>query len=124
MDEARRVLRAAEDRAAALAAADREKLTELLHPEFHWTSHRGERFDRDGYIESNTSDATRWRSQTLIDPRVNVVGDSAVLACTTEDVVLVAGWYRALRMPMTQFWVRVEDLWTCVAGHAGPLLPT
>ena len=87
MDVARRVLLAATARADALAAGDADRLRQLLHPEFIWTSHRGERFNRDDYVHSNIGGRNRWSGQTLQDPAVTVVGDVAVLRCTVVDTV-------------------------------------
>jgi hypothetical protein len=122
-----RVLEAATARAEALAQADAPRLRQLLHPEFRWTSHTGDSFDRETYVQNNVNGATAWRSQSLHDPEVIVVGDTAVLRCTVTDVVEAPndpgnpdGLMRH-RMPMTQVWVRVDSAWQCLAGHAGPL---
>jgi hypothetical protein len=56
------VLLQAERRADALAEADADALTRLLHPAFRWTSHRGEVFDRQRYMDSNTHGETRLES--------------------------------------------------------------
>jgi len=45
-DVAQEVINAAEDRASALAASDAERLRELLHEQFRWTTHVGQTFDR------------------------------------------------------------------------------
>lgn len=119
------VLRAAAARAAALAKSDAGRLLELLHEDFRWTTHRGDVFDRAEYVRRNTEGDTVWRSQDLIDPRVTVVGDTAVLLAEVTDVVLAAnGEPETFRMPITQVWVRAisDDGWVCLAGHAGPRL--
>ena len=123
MDVAQQVLMAATARADALAAGDADRLRELLHRDFHWTSHRGEDFDRDAYVHSNTSGSNRWRSQTLHDPEVTVVGEVAVLRCTVVDCVDTGHGSERFRMPMTQVWIRTDAQWVCLAGHAGPRLP-
>ena len=79
MDAAQEVLAAAESRAVALAAADAERLTDLLHEDFRWTAHVGDTYDRTEYVRRNTQGPTVWHSQTLVDPEVVVVGDTAVL---------------------------------------------
>ncbi|WP_309650263.1 nuclear transport factor 2 family protein [Nocardioides sp.] len=117
----REVIEAALARAAALAVGDAEHLTALLHPDFRWTSHVGETYDREAYVRRNTGGHTVWRSQELVDPAVVVVGDTAVLHAHVTDVVLTAdGEPAAFRMPMTQTWVREDGTWRCLAGHAGP----
>jgi len=116
------VLAAARVRAGALAAADAEVLTELLHPDFTWISHTGARLDRAAYVERNTGGTTVWRSQTLTDARVTVVGEAAVLTAVAEDVVRVGADWASFRMPMTAVWVREDRRWRCLAGHAGPRL--
>ena len=119
------VLTAAQARAAALAAGDAGVLRSLLHPGFGWVSHRGEVFDRDGYVAANTPPGRlRWRAQRLEDPQVRVVGDAAVLCCTVTDVVTGAdGAEVRARMLMTQTWIRDDTGgWVCLAGHAGPRL--
>jgi ketosteroid isomerase-like protein len=112
------VLTAAHRRAQALANADAETLTELLHPEFVWTTHTGDVLDREAYVRRNTDGTTRWRAQHLGEPDITVVGDAAVLRATVTDEV-EAG---TSTMPMTQVWVRDEGRWVCVGGHAGPRL--
>lgn len=112
------VLAAAEARARALAAGDEPALRALLHPDFRWTSHRGDRFDRDAYVRANCGGGTVWHGQELRDPTVTVVADTAVLTCTVIDEV-GAGTFT---MPMTQTWVRTDGRWRLLAGHAGPRL--
>ena len=109
-------------RADALASGDAERLRSLLHPAFHWTSHLGEQFDRDQYVASNTTQSLTWSAQSLTGTAVTVVGDTAVLRCVVTDRVDKGHGTETYRMPMTQTWVRVEDRWLCLAGHAGPRL--
>jgi len=109
----------AEMRAAALVAGEPDRLRRLLHPEYRWTSHSGERLDREGYVRVNTREL-RWIKQRLEDPEVTVVGDTALLLCTAHDTVVRDGVEHELRMPVTQVWVRALKSWVCLAGHAGP----
>ena len=121
MGDAEQVMAAAESRAAALASGDAKRLWGLLHDQFRWTSHTGETFRRREYVQRNTDGRATWRSQTLNDTEVVVVGDSAVLHAEAIDVVLSADLVpETFRMPMTQVWVREPSGWKCVAGHAGP----
>lgn len=120
-DEA--VVDAAHRRAVALASGDGAALADLLHPEFRWTSHRGQTFDRSAYLDSNVSGGLVWRAQTLSDVSVTVAGDTAVLTCRVTDEVERDGRAERFSMPMTQVWVRSMSGWLCLAGHAGPLLP-
>lgn len=124
MNAEQQVVEAAEARAAALAAGDAARLEALLHVDFSWTSHTGERFDRDAYVAANTGGTTVWRSQQLDDPALVVVGTTAVLHCVVTDEIHTADGPQVFRMPMTQVWVLAESGWTCLAGHAGPRLPT
>ena len=114
------VLAAAERRAAALAAGDSDALRMLLHPDFHWTSHTGEHFDRTGYLAANTGGAVVWHRQRLADAAVQIVGDTAVLRCSVTDDVTTAAGRATFHMPVTQTWVRTPLGWRCLAGHAGP----
>ncbi len=120
MNEEQEVLAAAERRAVALAAGDSDALRALLHPDFGWTSHTGQHFDRDGYIDANVGGPTRWHAQRLTDVVLSVVGGTAVLRCVVDDEVTFADDRRTLRMPVTQTWVRTSAGWRCLAGHAGP----
>jgi ketosteroid isomerase-like protein len=123
VDDAAQVRTAARERASALADGDTERLTALLHEEFHWTSHVGEMYDRTEYVRRNTQGHTFWRSQELTATEVVVVGDTAVLRADVTDVVLTEhGEPATFRMPVTQVWVRDRDRWLCLAGHAGPRL--
>ncbi|MDQ4051603.1 MAG: nuclear transport factor 2 family protein [Actinomycetota bacterium] len=121
MNQADEVLRLAEVRASALVEGEPDRLRRLLHPEFQWTSHRGERYDRESYVLANTR-GLRWLKQRLEDPEVTVVGDTAILLCTVSDTVLRDGQEADLRMPVTQVWVRAHKTWVMLAGHAGPML--
>ncbi|WP_133784715.1 nuclear transport factor 2 family protein [Kribbella sp. VKM Ac-2571] len=116
------VLAAARDRADALASRDGGRLRRLLHADFHWTSHRGEEFDRERYVSSNTGGKLAWSAQSLSGAEVVVVGDAAVLRCLVTDRVDAGRGTESFRMPMTQTWVRVSGRWLCLAGHAGPRL--
>jgi hypothetical protein len=121
VNQADEVLRLAEVRAAALVEGEPDRLRRLLHPEFQWTSHRGERYDRESYVLANTREL-RWLKQRLEDPEVTVIGDTAILLCTVSDTVLRDGQEAGFRMPMTQVWVRAHRTWVMLAGHAGPAL--
>jgi len=81
---------AARARAAALAAGDVARVTDLLHVDFRWTSHTGEYFDRAAYIECNTGRRTVWQQQDLGDPDIAVVGDAAVLRTVVLDTIATA----------------------------------
>ncbi|WP_158294097.1 nuclear transport factor 2 family protein [Kribbella sp. VKM Ac-2568] len=99
-----------------------DRLRSLLHPDFHWTSHLSEEFDRERYVSSNTGGSLAWNAQSLTGTEVVVVGDAATLRCVVTDHVDAGGGAESFRMPMTQTWVRVADRWLCLAGHAGPRL--
>jgi hypothetical protein len=115
------VLAAARERAAALARGkDPVALRRLLHPRFVWTTHAGVRMDLDAYLSGGGG--SRWLGQTLVDPVVTVVGDTAVLVCVVVDEVDRGRGPETYRMPMTQTWVRTGEGWRQLAGHAGPRL--
>lgn len=119
-DPAAAVLAAAEARATALAHRDPAALRRLLHPEFRWTSFRGDTFGRDAYVAANTVGSQRWLAQRLEDPRVTVVGSTAVITGVVVDVVQRNGNKEEYRLRLTQTWVRDERGWRCLAGHVGP----
>ena len=124
MSDEKQVLDAAQARARALARGDAAALLGLLDERFRWTTHLGEVLDRTEYVARNTAGHTVWRSQDLSNPRVVVVGDTAVLHADVIDVVLSGSPEpEEFRMPMTQVWVRASGGWRCLAGHAGPRLP-
>lgn len=121
MDRSSEVVAAARARAQALAAGDAERLTGLLHPAFRWTTHTGATYGREAYVLRNTDGTTIWRAQTLEDPHVVIVGDTAVLRAEVVDVVTAPdGGDQPFRMPMTQVWVWSGGRWQCLGGHAGP----
>ncbi|WP_374458264.1 nuclear transport factor 2 family protein [Nocardioides sp.] len=123
MGDEEQVLEAARARAAALARGDAAALLDLLDERFRWVTHLGEVLDRTEYVTRNTAGHTVWRSQDLGNPRVVVVGDTAVLHAEVTDVVLSGDTENEeLRMPMTQVWVRAAGGWRCLVGHAGPRL--
>lgn len=116
------LLASAERRAAALASGDADNLTAVLHPEFTWTTHRGDRLDRASYVRGNTDGSLRWLEQRLDDVETHVVGDTGVLTCVVHDRVVRDGAELDFTMPVTQTWVRSDGSWRCLAGHAGPAL--
>ena len=116
------VLAAAEARARALAAGDAAALRELHHPQLRWTTHRGEVLDRDRYIAGNTSGELVWHAQSLEDAEVDVTGDTAVLTATVVDDVTRDGDRATFRLRLTQTWVRDENGWRCLSGHASKVL--
>lgn len=124
MDDVNEVIAAAGRRAEALAHRDGAALNELLHPDFQWTSHLGEHFDRARYIAANAGGAVVWHEQRLSDVAVRVWGDTAVLWCTVTDDVTTADGRAPFVMPVTQTWVRTPTGWRCLAGHAGPRIVT
>ncbi len=99
-----------------------QALRSLLHPDFRWVSHTGERFDRESYIASNTGGATRWAARSSPTSTWSPTSSTAVLRCQVVDEVDRGDGLEEFRMPMTQVWVRHEDRWVCLAGHAGPVL--
>ena len=124
MPDEQEVLDGVYARADALGRADAEGLRRLLHPRFGWTSHRGEAFDLESYIANNAGGAVIWRRQSLREVSAVVVGDAAVVTAIATDDVTQAGAELTFTMRMTQTWVRVDGRWLCLAGHAGPLLPS
>ena len=122
MDTSQEVLEAARSRAAALTTGDPQELRKLLHPQFRWFSHTGERFDRDSFVRSNTEGPTRWKRQELTECDIVAHERTAVLRCQVLDAVDHGDGVEELRMPMTQVWIRHDDRWVCLAGHAGPSL--
>jgi hypothetical protein len=116
------VLLAATQRAEALGRGDRAELERLLHPMFVWTSHKGETFDRTRYLAANTGGRTSWHGQQLEDVDVRVIDSLAILRCVVTDDVTTAEGRESFTMPMTMTWVRAQQGWQCLAGHAGPRL--
>ena len=119
-EDTRAVLEAVRRRSQALVAADAPALSALLHPQFQWTSHRGDTFDRDAYVRANVRHGIDWQHQSVGDVSVAVVGDTAVVRAIATDQVVRGGRSDTFQMPMTQTWVRTDGRWTCLAGHAGP----
>jgi hypothetical protein len=117
------VLAAAERRARALADRDAGELLRLHHPALRWTTHRGEVLDRERYVAGNTEGTLVWRRQRLEDAEVTVAGDTAVLVAVVVDEVEQDGAPLEHRLRLTQTWVRSDDGWVCLAGHAGTAVP-
>lgn len=114
--------RAVQRRTDAVASGSEVQLERLLHREFVWTSHRGEVFDREGYVRANTGWSLSWRSLVLDDVRAVVTGDIGIVTATVTDTVEADGRPVRQRMRTTETWQRNGGEWACLAGHAGPLL--
>jgi hypothetical protein len=116
----RDVVAAAERRARALCERDADALRALHHPELRWTTHRGEVLDRERYVAGNASGDLVWHAQRLEEVEVTVAGCAAVLVGVVVDDVERDGERAVFRLRLTQVWLRGEDCWVCLAGHAGP----
>jgi cold shock CspA family protein len=116
------LVHAAGRRADALVSGDVENLLHLLHPEFTWTSHRGDVLDRESYVRGNTDGSLVWLAQRLEDVRTIVAGETGVLTATAHDRVRCDGQELTFVMPLTQVWVETDRDHQCLAGHAGPLI--
>jgi ketosteroid isomerase-like protein len=112
------IVRAAQRRAAALAARDEAALRLLMHPDLQWTNYKGNVLSYEEYIEGNIRGNLRWRAQHLGDVRVAVVGDTAVLTARVTDEVRRDGHDQIFTLRLTQTWVRTSEGWRCLAGHA------
>ena len=119
-DDELTVLAAAEERARALVDGNAADLERLLHPDLQWTTYRGDVLTRSAYIAGNMGGSLRWLSQHLEEPKVIVVGDTAVLTAVVVDHVQRTANPETHRLRLTQTWVRDRDAWRCLAGHAGP----
>ena len=114
------VLAATRARSAALVARDADALRALHHPEFRFTTPRGDVRDRDAYIAGNTEGELVWRDQYLVEYDVVVAGDTAVLTGVVHDAFERAGQPGAHDMRITLVWVRHDGEWVVLAAHAGP----
>ena len=94
----------------------------MLHPDFRWTSFRGEVFDRDTYVAANTAGDLVWHAQRLDEVTITVVGDTGILTAVVTDEVERDGSRETFRLRVTQTWVRAAAGWICLSGHAGPRL--
>lgn len=106
-------------RAAALAARDEAALRTLMHPALQWTTFRNDVLGYEEYVAGNTRGELMWRAQRLDDVRVTVVADTAVLTAWVTDEVTRDGRDLEFRVRLTQTWVRTEQGWRCLSGHAG-----
>jgi len=114
------VLAATHARSAALVARDPAALRALHHPDFRFTTPRGDVRDRDAYIAGNTGGELVWRAQYLVSHEVVVAGDTAVLLGVVHDEFERAGVAGAHDMRLTLVWVREQGEWVALAAHAGP----
>ncbi len=110
---------AAARRAAALAARDEAALRALMHPDLQWTTFRNDVLGYEQYVTGNTRGELVWRAQRLDDVRVTVVADTAVLTAWVTDEVTRDGRDMEFRVRLTQTWVRTQQGWRCLSGHAG-----
>jgi ketosteroid isomerase-like protein len=117
------VAEAAARRAAALTTRDEAALRALMHPALRWTTFRNDVLGYEEYVAGNTRGELVWRAQRLDDVRVTVVADTAVLTAWVTDEVTRDGRDLEFRVRLTQTWVRTEQGWRCLSGHAGAPAP-
>jgi hypothetical protein len=114
------VLAATRARSAALVARDPDALRALHHPDFRFTTPRGDVRDRDAYVTGNTAGDLVWRAQSLVEHEIVVAGDTAVLVGVVHDEFERAGDPGAHDMRITLVWVLLDGAWVVLAAHAGP----
>ena len=114
------ILAALYRRSAALVARDVAGLRALHHPDFRFTTPRGDVRDLDAYVAGNTAGALVWRAQHLVSHELVVAGDVAVLNGVMHDEFERAGEVGAHDMHVTFVLVRRAGAWVVLAGHAGP----
>src|SRR5437870_117535 len=94
-----------QQRSAALVARDAAALGALHHPDFRFTTPRGEVRDLEAYIAGNTGGATAWHAQHLVSHELVVAGDVAVLTGVMHDEYTRAGAAGAHDMHVTFVFV-------------------
>jgi uncharacterized protein DUF4440 len=119
----RAVLAASERRSAALVARDAGALRALHHPDFRFTTPRGDVKDLDAYIAGNTAGELVWRAQHLVSHEIVIAGGVAVLTGVMHDEFERAGQAGMHDMHVTFVWVVRQGAWVLLAGHAGPPAP-
>ncbi|MDA0159345.1 nuclear transport factor 2 family protein [Solirubrobacter ginsenosidimutans] len=107
-------------RSAALVARDAAELRAVHHPDFRFTTPRGDVRDLEAYIAGNTGGALVWRAQDLVAPELVVAGEVAVLTGVMHDEFERAGEPGAHDMHVTFVFVERAGEWVVLAGHAGP----
>jgi ketosteroid isomerase-like protein len=75
---------------------------------------------RAAYVDGNTNGSLRWLDQRLQDPDVVVIGDTAILTAVVVDTIERTRGADEFRLRLTMTWVRQDEAWRCLAGHAGP----
>jgi hypothetical protein len=114
------ILATLQRRSAALVARDGAELRALHHPDFRFTTPRGDVRDLEAYIAGNTTGPLVWRAQHLVSHELVVAGEVAVLTGVIHDEFERAGERGAHDMHVTFVFVRRDDAWVVLAGHAGP----
>jgi ketosteroid isomerase-like protein len=115
------ILAATRRRSAALVARDAEALRALHHPDFRFTTPRGDVRDRDQYLAGNTGGDLVWRDQYLVEHEVLTHGETAVLVAVVHDAFERAGVPGEHDMRLTLVWVKAGDDWVVLAAHASSL---
>ena len=114
------ILAATRRRSAALVARDADALRALHHPDFRFTTPRGDVRDRDAYVAGNTAGELVWRAQHLVEHEIVLDGETAVLIGVVHDEFERTGEPGAHDMRLTLVWVKHDDDWVVLAAHAGP----
>ena len=96
---------------------DRDRLGELLAPEFTLTSARSDQLvDRDGWLR--LLDQVRNESFEYSDFLVHVFGDAAVVKSRLDQVASVGGEPWNATFMLTDVWIRRDGRWQVVARHS------
>ena len=96
---------------------DRDRLGELLAPEFTLTSARSDQLvDRDAWL--GLLDQVRNESFQYSDFVVHVFGDAAVVKSRLDQVASVGGQPWNATFMLTDVWIRRDGRWQVVARHS------
>lgn len=96
---------------------DRDRLSELLAPEFTLTSARSDQLvDRDAWL--GLLDQVRNEAFEYSDFVVHVFGDAAVVKSRLDQVASVDGRPWNATFMLTDVWIRRDGRWQVVARHS------
>lgn len=122
-DPAAQVLAREDARIAAMLAADRAALADILADDYTHAHNNGLVETKTEYLARSIGGAIRYRRFEPAERQVRVYGDAAVVTGRAGVEVEIEGQPRALEVRFQAVYMKQQDAWRIVAWQAAPLPP-
>ena len=107
-------------RYAAMTSGDFAALEVLLHEQLLYTHSSGVTDTKASWLESQRSGKTRYKSVSITDRKVRLLGDVALVTGKAHIEAEVNGQPRTIRLIFLNAWTKTLQGWKFVAWQSTP----